>query len=219
MEAVVHTPMRVFMAAGESGTGTTTNAKMVAQLLGMPYYFFTCGEGTNETDLVSAMIPNIGSKKAEPVMDLLIWICRWTRHPERLSERSGREGLCHQQQFITCDLTSMRIETLTFEEFMDALGQSEVYERLSLYGDSGPEDYAKVQEAYEVYWWIGGYPAVVTEYLETGTFQKCREKLEDVIWLFCSEFIRYDNLFCSVSRLLLREKKGLEENSVSESGR
>lgn len=80
MEAVVHTPMRVFIAAGESGTGKTTNAKMVAQLLGMPYYFFTCGEGTNETDLVSAMIPNIGSKKAEPVMDLLIWICRWTRH-------------------------------------------------------------------------------------------------------------------------------------------
>lgn len=37
MEAVVHTPMRVFMAAGESGTGKTTNAKIVAQLLGMPY--------------------------------------------------------------------------------------------------------------------------------------------------------------------------------------
>ena len=102
----------------------------------------------------------------------------------------------------------MRIETLTFEEFMDALGQSEVYERLSLYGDSGPEDYAKAQEAYEVYWWIGGYPAVVTEYLETGSFQKCREKLEDVIWLFCSESIRYDNLFCSVSRLLCGRRKG-----------
>ncbi|MCI8485450.1 MAG: hypothetical protein HFH41_14100, partial [Lachnospiraceae bacterium] len=63
LDAVVNTPMRVFMSAGESGTGKTTNAKMVAQLLGLPYYFFTCGEGTDEVDLVSSMIPNIGSRK------------------------------------------------------------------------------------------------------------------------------------------------------------
>lgn len=125
------------------------------------------------------------------------------------------------------DLTSIRIETLTFEEFMDALGLEDVYKRLSMYGDSDAEDYAKAEKAYEVYCQIGGYPAVVTEYLETESLQRCREKLEDVIRLFCSESIRYfedildtnvyDNLFCSVSRLLLREKKGLEENSVSES--
>ena len=70
VEAVLHTPMRVFMSAGESGTGKTTNAKMVAQLLGMPYYFFTCGEGTDETDLVSTMIPNIGGKEARPEVEL-----------------------------------------------------------------------------------------------------------------------------------------------------
>lgn len=60
LDAVLNTPMRVFMSAGESGTGKTTNAKMVAQLLGLPYYSFTCGEGTDEVDLVSSMIPNIG---------------------------------------------------------------------------------------------------------------------------------------------------------------
>jgi len=124
------------------------------------------------------------------------------------------------------DLTSIRIETLTFEEFMSALGLEEIYKRLGMYGDSEPEDYEKAEKAYEIYCQIGGYPAVVTEYLETRSFLKCREKLEDVIRLFCSESIRYfedildttvyDNLFCSVSRLLLREKKGLDENSVSE---
>lgn len=41
---------------------------MVAQLLEMPYYFFTCGEGTDETDLVSAMIPNIGRKETKPAV-------------------------------------------------------------------------------------------------------------------------------------------------------
>ena len=68
VEAVTETPMRVFMSAGESGTGKTTNAKMVAQLLGLPYYFFTCGEGTDEVDLVSSMIPNIGNRAASPVI-------------------------------------------------------------------------------------------------------------------------------------------------------
>lgn len=64
LEAVLNTPMRVFMSAGESGTGKTTNARMVAQMLGLPYYSFTCGEGTDEVDLVSSMIPNIGGTKA-----------------------------------------------------------------------------------------------------------------------------------------------------------
>lgn len=65
LDAVVNTPMRVFMAAGESGTGKTTNARMVAQLLELPYYSFTCGEGTDEVDLISAMIPNVGGTKRE----------------------------------------------------------------------------------------------------------------------------------------------------------
>lgn len=65
LEAVVHTPMRAFMSAGESGTGKTTNARMVAQLLGLPYYSFTCGEGTDEVDLISSMIPNMGGAKTE----------------------------------------------------------------------------------------------------------------------------------------------------------
>lgn len=62
VEAVCSTPMRVFMSAGDAGTGKSTNAKIIAQLLGMPYYFFTCGEATDEVDLVSSMVPNIRSE-------------------------------------------------------------------------------------------------------------------------------------------------------------
>ena len=65
LDAVINTPMRVFMSAGESGTGKTTNARMVAQMLWLPYYSFTCGEGTDEVDLVSSMIPNIGGAKGD----------------------------------------------------------------------------------------------------------------------------------------------------------
>lgn len=69
VEAVCNTPMRVFMSAGDAGTGKSTNAKIVAQLLGLPYYFFTCGEGTDEVDLVSSMVPNIGNSQKQEDID------------------------------------------------------------------------------------------------------------------------------------------------------
>lgn len=62
LEAVIQSPMRVFLSVGESGTGKTTNAKIIAQLLGLPYYAFTCSEGTDEVDLVSSMVPNTEEK-------------------------------------------------------------------------------------------------------------------------------------------------------------
>lgn len=125
------------------------------------------------------------------------------------------------------DLTSLRIETLTFEEFVDAFGEGELFSRTGLYGTSDPASYERLKELYDQYCQTGGYPAVVTRYLETGSLQKARETLEDVIRLFCAESVRYfqdildvavyDNLFCSVSRLLVREKKGLDADSFSES--
>lgn len=62
MDAIIQSPMRVFLSVGEAGTGKTTNAKIIAQLLGLPYYAFTCSEGTDEVDLVSSMVPNTGDK-------------------------------------------------------------------------------------------------------------------------------------------------------------
>lgn len=125
------------------------------------------------------------------------------------------------------DLTSIRVETLIFEEFADAFGEGELLNRTGLYGESDATDYDALKERYDLYCQIGGYPAVVTEYLETHSLLKCREKLEDVIHLFCAESIRYfedildaavyDNLFSSVSRILLPEKKGLDADSFNES--
>lgn len=130
-------------------------------------------------------------------------------------------------KFSAGDLTALRVETLTFEEFAEAMGKKDVIEALGLFGESDCAMYERARHLYEVYCQIGGYPAVVKEYLQTESIPKCREKLEDVIRLFCAESTRYfedildeavyDNLFCSVSRILLREKKGLDANSFSES--
>ena len=58
---VKNTSMRVFMLRGESGTGKTTDCKVIAALLGMPYIAFTCSEGTDELELLSSIIPNTDS--------------------------------------------------------------------------------------------------------------------------------------------------------------
>ena len=125
------------------------------------------------------------------------------------------------------DLTSLRIETLDFEEFVDAFGKRDIYDGLQLYGTETGQGFEEISELFRLYLEIGGYPAVVTEYLQTSSKDKCREKLEDVIHLFCAESIRYfedildaavyDNIFCSVARILHREKKGLDADNFSES--
>ena len=127
------------------------------------------------------------------------------------------------------DLTSLRIETLDFEEFADAFGKRDELERMQQDGNvSGDGDgFQEMSELFALYAEIGGYPAVVTEYLQTGSKQKCRLKLEDIIHLFCAESIRYfsdildaavyDNIFCSVARILYREKKGLDADNFNES--
>lgn len=125
------------------------------------------------------------------------------------------------------DLKSLRIETLDFEEFTEAFGMHEAYGEMELYGTANPEEFNKLSELFSLYTEIGGYPAVVTEYLETKSKEKSMEKLEDVIHLFCTESTRYfddildtaayDNIFCCVARILAREKKGLDRDNFNES--
>ncbi|MFR0985268.1 MAG: hypothetical protein ACLSFZ_00680 [Frisingicoccus sp.] len=47
------------MLTGSAGVGKTTDAKIIAQVLGYPYYFFTCGPDTDELSLVASMMPNV----------------------------------------------------------------------------------------------------------------------------------------------------------------
>ena len=48
------------MLTGDAGTGKTTDARMIAQILGLPYYVFTCGPGTDELELLATTVPNMG---------------------------------------------------------------------------------------------------------------------------------------------------------------
>ena len=60
------------MMTGVAGVGKTTDARIIAQVLRVPYYCFTCGPETDEMTLLASMIPNM-RKKPETEPDLPIF--------------------------------------------------------------------------------------------------------------------------------------------------
>lgn len=124
------------------------------------------------------------------------------------------------------DLDYLEIHTLDFEEFLTALDRHRLYEEMDLYGGSDPSVYRELQKYYEDYCKIGGYPAVVLQYLENGSVEDCQAEMLKIIRLFTNESKRYfedilddavyDNMFSGVARILAKEKKGFDKDSFSE---
>ena len=133
-------------------------------------------------------------------------------------------------KYASGDITKLRIYTLSFQEFLEAL-DGELYRawlELPLFeaDDKQPEVYKRLKEAYDQYCQIGGYPKAVEAYLEKRDILDAQKELARIIQIFLEESMRYfkdiidinvfTNIFLSICRILLREKKGLEEDSVSE---
>lgn len=124
------------------------------------------------------------------------------------------------------DLDSIEIHTLNFEEFLMAMNQYYLYEELELFGNGEEAVYDQLSELYHLYTVIGGYPAVVLQYLKTRSVDDCQAVLYRIIKLFIQESKRYfddilddevyDNMFSCVARILVKEKKGFEKDSLSE---
>lgn len=133
-------------------------------------------------------------------------------------------------RYSSGDMTRITIYTLSFEEFLEAYDENlyAAYLRLPLLqaDDGQPEIYDHFKEAYELYRVIGGYPKVVERYLQERDLLLAQEELVRIIQTFLNESMRYfkditdisvfTNIFLSICRILLHEKKGLEENSISE---
>ena len=129
-------------------------------------------------------------------------------------------------KYSSGDLDSLEIHTLDFEEFLMATEKHSLYETLDLSGAGKEEAYEELSKLYEVYTKIGGYPAVVLRYLETESVEEANRELLKIIKLFTNESKRYfddildnevyDNIFSSVARVLVKEKKGFEKDSFSE---
>ena len=122
-------------------------------------------------------------------------------------------------KFSSGDITSLRIYTLSFEEFLEAL-KPELYERylelpLTSADNTQPDCYKELKDVYDIYLQIGGYPKVVETYLETCRIESAQKELVRIIQIFLNESIRYfdditdisvfTNIFLSICRILLRE--------------
>lgn len=119
------------------------------------------------------------------------------------------------------DIDHIVMETLTFDEFLDAFGERELYETIDLYGGGNSEDYEKLKEYYEIYQKIGGYPAVVVSYAEEKNLEKCYSLIRSLMEIFANESKRYftdiidvnmfPKLFNAIALLLLQEKQGVRD--------
>ncbi|MDO4329094.1 MAG: AAA family ATPase [Lachnospiraceae bacterium] len=119
------------------------------------------------------------------------------------------------------DLETMTLETLSFEEFTDIFGKSNLYRTIDLYGSSDKEEYDQLRALYDIYQRIGGYPSVVSMYLEHNDFQKCEAEIKRLIEVFTNESKRYFDdvldtnlfakLFSGVAITLIREKQGVRD--------
>ena len=129
-------------------------------------------------------------------------------------------------RYSSGDVTKLRIYTLSFEEFLKAV-DAELFSHYQNNLDSKDEEFhSRLKCLYDVYCRIGGYPAVVREYIETGSEESAKAELVRVIDTFLNESIRYftdvldakvfTDIFLSICRILNREKKGLDEDSISE---
>ena len=129
-------------------------------------------------------------------------------------------------RYSSGDVTGIRIYTLSFEEFLLAVDEELYQSYQKIETEQDPEVYERLKEKYDCYCQIGGYPSVVRTYIQTHDREECRSELVRIIDTFMNESIRYftdvldtqvfTDIFLSVCRILSREKKGLEENSISE---
>lgn len=119
------------------------------------------------------------------------------------------------------DTDRLQMGTLSFEEFVSALGEGELYKDTELYGGSEASSYEKLKGYFDIYQRIGGYPEVVSYYVEHQDIQKCEDMIGRLMDIFTSESIRYftditdvdifPKLFQAIAILKLREKQGIRE--------
>lgn len=116
------------------------------------------------------------------------------------------------------DIETMILDTMSYEEFLEASGKRELYEKIDLFGNSSHEDYHSLKELYDIYCRIGGYPAVGQKYFETGDVEACRKEVIHIIRIFIEESERYfddilemnllEQLLTAIAQTMIREKKG-----------
>lgn len=128
--------------------------------------------------------------------------------------------------FLPAGIAYLRMFPLSFREFCRALDLEQVLMNLDISGGSPEEEYARLEAAYQAYRHIGGYPEVVTTYLETKSEADCMDVLESLIQTFTAESSRFfsnstalsifNETYKAVMVQILEEKKETGKNLIEQ---
>ena len=115
---------------------------------------------------------------------------------------------------------------LSFLEFCRAFNKEELLKSIDIYGKSEKEHYISLTELYKIYTKIGGYPAVVTEYLQNNNIDSCYEVIDTIISRFTEESASYfkndkcaivfENVYKAAFMSITKEKKGTASKDTQE---
>lgn len=94
------------------------------------------------------------------------------------------------------DFTTLTLYSFSFNEFLNALGLYTGYKKIkSVEKENLTEEEillcSKIEEAYEIYLQIGGYPEVVKTYVQTQDLNACKVVIKNLIYFFYNESRRY----------------------------
>ena len=132
-------------------------------------------------------------------------------------------GKTREKEFFLSagDTDGMKMETLTFPEFLDVFGKRSLYETIDLYGGSCHGEYDELKEYFDRYLQIGGYPEAVVTYAETGELSEAMKVVRKLVEVFSKESQRYfsseldrnvfDRIFHAISIQMLKERKGTKD--------
>lgn len=129
-------------------------------------------------------------------------------------------------RYSSGDVTKLQIYTLSYEEFLEAIDAGLFQKHLDIKDCEDSDIHERLKSVYDIYCKIGGYPSVIQSYIRTRSMEVARAELVRIIDTFMNESIRYftdildtqvfTDIFLSICRILSIEKKGLEEDSISE---
>ena len=107
---------------------------------------------------------------------------------------------------------------LSFREFCRANDKEQLFDSISIYGKSQKEDYEILTALYKIYLQIGGYPAVVTQYLKDKNLEYCYSIIDSLMLRFTEESAAYftndksmsvfDNVYKATFLTMAKEKRG-----------
>lgn len=113
---------------------------------------------------------------------------------------------------------------LSFVEFCRIFHCEEKLKAISLYGDSDKAEYEELDELYDIYIKIGGYPEVVRNFIETRDINQCYEIIRKLLNTFKEESRKYfsspreveifDTVYREALKEMCNEKKGSGKNIV-----